>query len=60
MMRWLEKLDDRLFSPPHTFATVLSLVAARLALFSDSASEIAGSDENQRQREASSTPREGG
>jgi len=39
MMNWLKKLDERLFSPPHTFGTVLSLVAVRLGLFSDSGSE---------------------
>ena len=29
---FLQELDDLLFSPPHTFATILSFVAVRLGL----------------------------
>jgi len=32
MIDWLRKLDNRLFSPPHTFQTVLAFVTIRLGL----------------------------
>jgi hypothetical protein len=34
-MSWLRNMDERLFSPPHTFPAVLALIAARLGLFAD-------------------------
>jgi len=36
MMDWLRKLDNRLFSPPHTFQTVLAFVTVRLCLVFES------------------------
>lgn len=45
-MHWLRKLDDRLFSPPHTFQTVLAFVVVRLGLEFDSAAEDANSVES--------------
>ncbi len=35
--RLLRTLDSRVFAPPHTFQSVLALVAAQLSLFDDSA-----------------------
>jgi hypothetical protein len=32
MKSLMRKLDDLLFSPPHTFATILTIVALRLQL----------------------------
>ncbi len=41
MIKWLRKLDDVLFSPPHTFSTVLAFVAIRLTLdFQSGADEV--------------------
>jgi len=57
-MDWLKKLDDRVFSPPHTFVAVLSLVAVRLSLFSDDASEIMEAHQDQPRAEASPNPLE--
>lgn len=35
MMDWLRKLDYKLFSPPHTFQTILSFAVVRLSLCFD-------------------------
>ena len=32
MRDWLRNLDDRLFSPPHTFQTIAAFVSIRLSL----------------------------
>ncbi len=32
MRDWLRNLDDRLFSPPHTFQTIAAFVSLRLSL----------------------------
>lgn len=32
MMDWLRNLDHKLFSPPHTFQTILAFVTVRLSL----------------------------
>ena len=39
MMDWMRKLDDRLFSPPHTFQTVLAFIVVRLSLVFDEETE---------------------
>ncbi|HEV3344481.1 MAG TPA: hypothetical protein VG125_29160 [Pirellulales bacterium] len=33
MLAWLKKLDDKLFSPPHRFGTLLTFVAVYLSLY---------------------------
>ena len=43
-MDW-RKLDDWLFSPPHTFRTILALVTVRLSLQLDPQKELAKSIE---------------
>jgi hypothetical protein len=32
MGNWLHRIDEAIFSPPHTFETILALVAVRLGL----------------------------
>lgn len=40
-MDWLRKLDNKLFSPPHTFQTILAFVAVRLSLCFDAETDSA-------------------
>ena len=35
MLNWLRRLDTAVFSPPHSFATILGFVVVRLGLAFD-------------------------
>lgn len=51
MIEWLRRLDKTIFSPPHTFPTVFSLVAGRLSLFDEFQSGDTESEEGKTQSE---------
>jgi hypothetical protein len=46
-MNWLRRLDDALFSPPHTFQTILAFVTVRLSLVFDSGQKQSRNVESQ-------------
>ena len=51
-MNWLRRLDDALFSPPHTFQTILAFVTVRLSLVFDSGREQSANVESQAAEES--------
>ena len=52
MKDWLQQMDSSLFSPPHTFQTVLAFVAGYLGLAADDGAEAAKAPETQAPEEA--------
>ena len=47
MIGWLRKLERHYFSPPHSFQTIFSFVAARLSLNFEADAEVIVSDKSE-------------